>query len=252
MRRRTVQPEIRSFVSVLRSPVTLFDRSKTKNANCFKEQRFWQRKLWTQCPSRGEKLRCTFLARKSAKLFANSKVEMFVKERCKIHRQFQRFGKERCKIPHQFQCYYGDVTSVSHTLSLCISLSPSAPHAQYRKRFRASYNTQFHGVLSSFGAYFSSNSPIILPSLANRRKRKFIESTTQKCRALACLAIVISDIFCAEFDGLIFQFPFLYLIYHDSRYALDIVIFWMSFWGFDFDFCQSYYNTGKSLYPVTL
>ena len=33
---------------------------------------------------------------------------------------------------------------------------------------------------------------------------------TQKFRALACLAIVISDISCAEFDGLIFQFPLLY------------------------------------------
>ena len=36
--RRTVQPEIRSFVSVLRSPVTPFDRRKTKNANCFEER----------------------------------------------------------------------------------------------------------------------------------------------------------------------------------------------------------------------
>ena len=33
-----MQPEIRSFVSVLRSPVTPFDRSKTKNANCFEER----------------------------------------------------------------------------------------------------------------------------------------------------------------------------------------------------------------------
>ena len=32
------QPEIQSFVSVLRSPVTPFDRSKTKNANCFEER----------------------------------------------------------------------------------------------------------------------------------------------------------------------------------------------------------------------
>ena len=39
-----MQPETRSFVSVLRSPVTPFDRgksivksAKTKNANCFKE-----------------------------------------------------------------------------------------------------------------------------------------------------------------------------------------------------------------------
>ena len=72
---------------------------------------------------------------------------------------------------------------------------------------------------------------------------KCLRRKTQKCRALACLAIIISDIFCAEFDGLIFQFPLLYPIYHYSRYALDIVVFWMSFWGFDFDFCQSYHNT---------
>ena len=88
-----------------------------------------------------------------------------------------------------------------------------------------------------------SNSPIFLPFLANRRKRKFVERKTEKCWALACLAIAISDILCAEFDGLIFQFPLLYPIYHYSQYALDIVIFWMSFCGIDFDFCQSYHNT---------
>ena len=32
-----MQPEILSFVSVLRSPVTPFDRTKTKNASCFEE-----------------------------------------------------------------------------------------------------------------------------------------------------------------------------------------------------------------------
>ena len=79
-------------------------------------QPFWQRKVWTQRPSRGEKLRCKFLARKSAKLFSNSKVQIFGKERCKIHRQFQR--------------YTDDVTSVS------LSLSPSL---YYRKRVSASY-----------------------------------------------------------------------------------------------------------------
>ena len=56
----------------------------------------------------------------------------------------QIFGKEKCKSHHQFQRYLGDVTSVSLSLSLSLSLylslSPSAPHAQYRKRFRASYN----------------------------------------------------------------------------------------------------------------
>ena len=53
----------------------------------------------------------------------------------------------------------------------------------------------------------------------------------------------VSDTFWAEFDGLIFHSPLLYPIYHYSRYALDRAIFWMSFWGFDFDFCQSYHNT---------
>ena len=55
-------------------------------------------------------------------------------------------------------------------------------------------------------------------------EKKIVGRKTQKCRALACLAIIISDIFCAEFDGLIFQFPLLYPMYHYSRYALDIVI----------------------------
>ena len=58
-------------------------------------------------------LRCTFLARRSAKLIDNFSATM--------------------------------VTSLpSFSLSLCISLSlslsPNVPHAQYRKRFRASYN----------------------------------------------------------------------------------------------------------------
>ena len=37
-----------------------------------------------------------------------------------------------------------------------------------------------------------SNSPIFLPSLANRRKRKFVERKTQKYQALACLATIKS------------------------------------------------------------
>ena len=53
---------------------------------------------------RGE-TKVQILARKSAKLFANTKVQIFGKERCKIHRQFQRFGNKRCKIHRQFQRY---------------------------------------------------------------------------------------------------------------------------------------------------
>ena len=87
MRRRTVQPEIRSFVSVLRSPVTPFDKSKTKNENCFEECNvFGNGKCELNAIKEGGKrcnflarnvqnsspiLRCTFLARKGAKLIAN-------------------------------------------------------------------------------------------------------------------------------------------------------------------------------------
>ena len=71
-------------------------------------QIFWQGKAQNSSPI----LRCTFLARRSAKLIARQ----------------------------------GDVTSVflslslSLSVSLSLSLSPNVPHAQYRKRFRASYN----------------------------------------------------------------------------------------------------------------
>ena len=87
---------------------------------------------------RGETEVQIFLARNSAKLFVNTKVHIFGKtEKCKTHRQFSRDN--------------GDVTSVflslslSLSLSLYLSLSPNVPHAQYRKRFRACYNSALTG-----------------------------------------------------------------------------------------------------------
>ena len=72
-------------------------------------QIFWQGKAQNSSPT----LRCTFLARRSAKLIANFSATMLT-----------------------------SLPSFSLSLSLCISLSlsPNVPHAQYRKRFRASYN----------------------------------------------------------------------------------------------------------------
>ena len=130
MRRRTVP----SFVSVIRSPVTPFDRSKTlrwtmrtasksatflatENVNSAPFKRgerganFWQGKVQNSSPI----LRCTFLARKSAKLIANFNATLVT------------------SLPSHS-------LSLSLSLSVSLSLSPSAPHAQYRKRFRASYN----------------------------------------------------------------------------------------------------------------
>ena len=144
MRRRTVQPEIRSFVSVLRSPVTLFDRNKTKNGNCFEESNvfgngkcelsaiqdgrnwganFWQGKAQNCSPI----LTCKFLARKSAKLIAN-------------------FSATKVTSLPSLSLSLSLSVSLSLSLSLSVSLSLSlslslSPRAQYRKRFRAFYNT---------------------------------------------------------------------------------------------------------------
>ena len=134
--------EIRSFVSVLRSPVTPFDRSKTKNANCFKECNvFGSGKCELSAIQDGRK-RCKFLARKSAKLFANTKVPIFGKEMCKTHRQFQR--------------YYGDVTSVSLWISLSLflslSLSLSLSFSLTERTSRTIDHLRNYGLGTMFGA----------------------------------------------------------------------------------------------------
>ena len=74
-------------------------------------QIFWQGKAQNSSPM----LRCTFLARRSAKLIANFSATMVT------------------SLP-SFSL------SLSLSLYLSLSLSPNVPHAQYRKRFRASYN----------------------------------------------------------------------------------------------------------------
>ena len=52
------------------------------------------------------------------------------------------FGKGKCKVIANFSAtMVTSLPSLSVSLSVCISLSPNIPHAQYRKRFRASYNT---------------------------------------------------------------------------------------------------------------
>ena len=83
MRGKTVQPEIRSFVPVLRSPVMQpFDSGKTKsanftnNVNCFEENNVLGNGKCelSAVPKTGE-----------------TKVHIFGKEKCETHRQFQRY-----------------------------------------------------------------------------------------------------------------------------------------------------------------
>ena len=73
MRRRTVQPEIRLFALLLRTPVTPFDSANfTKNANCFEQ--------------------CNVLATESVNSAPikrrETKVQIFGKEKCKTLRQY--------------------------------------------------------------------------------------------------------------------------------------------------------------------
>ena len=86
--RRTVQPEIRLCALLLWSPVNHAIWQCEEYELFRKVQRFWQWKVWTQRISKDEKLRCKILARKSAKLFANTEVHIFGQEKCKTHRQF--------------------------------------------------------------------------------------------------------------------------------------------------------------------
>ena len=76
-------------------------------------QRFRQRKVWTQRPSRGDKLRCKILARKSAKLFANTKVQILARKCAKFIANFS--ATKVTSLP-----------SLSVPLSLSLSLSHRA------------------------------------------------------------------------------------------------------------------------------
>ena len=68
------------------------------------------------------------------------KVRIFGKGKCELTAIVRIFGMEKCKLIANFSATM--MTSLpSISLSLYLSLSPSVPHAQYRKRFRASYNT---------------------------------------------------------------------------------------------------------------
>ena len=74
-----------------------------------------------KCEGRNEK--CEFLARESV---SSSPIVRI-------------FGKAKCKFITNFSATL--VTSLP-SVSVPLSLSPKVPHAQYRKRFRASYSTE--------------------------------------------------------------------------------------------------------------
>ena len=105
---------IRSFVSVLRSPVTLFDRSDEECELFRRVQRIYvQRKCELSAIQEGSpRKRNKFLARKSAKLFANTKLHILARKSAKLVANFS--ATEVTSLPSH---------SLSLSLSLCISLS---------------------------------------------------------------------------------------------------------------------------------
>ena len=69
-------------------------------------------------------------------------MRIFGKGKCELTAIVRIFGKGKCKLIANFSAtMMTSLPSLSLSLSVSLSLSLSVPHAQYRKRFRASYNT---------------------------------------------------------------------------------------------------------------
>ena len=76
------------------------------------------------------------------------------KGKCKLIADCANFWQGKCKLIANFSAtMVTSLTSlsvcISLSLSLSLSLSPKVPHAQYRKRFRASYNFRCNQATNS-------------------------------------------------------------------------------------------------------
>ena len=98
--------------------ITPFDSAKDAN-------RFQKCNVFGNGKCGGRNWGANFLARKSAKLVANTKVHIFWQ------------GEVQNSSPILARQWWRHFRL---SLSVSLSLSPNVPHAQYRKRFRVSYN----------------------------------------------------------------------------------------------------------------
>ena len=81
-------------------------------------------------------------------------MRIFGKGKCKLIANCANFWQGKCKFIANFSAkMVTSLPSLSLSLSLCISLSlsPKVPHAQYRKRFRASYNRTGQDLIICLG-----------------------------------------------------------------------------------------------------
>ena len=143
MRRRAVQPEIRSFVLLLWSPVTPFDRSKTKNANCFEERNvFGNGKRDLSALQEGRNWGANF---RQGKVQNSSPIQSGNFWQGKVQNSSPNSAFWQGKVQNSSPSW-APLTWRHFRLSLSLSLSPSSPHAQYRKRGSASYTWYLSGI----------------------------------------------------------------------------------------------------------
>ena len=97
----------------------------------------------------------TFPWRKTREMWREKrKVRIFGKGNISSSPIVRIFGKGKCKFIANFSAtMVTSLPSISLSLYLSLSLSPKVPHAQYRKRFRASYNDAITGSLTSVKGY---------------------------------------------------------------------------------------------------
>ena len=157
-------------------------------------------------------LRCKFLARKSAKLSAD-------------------FSATKVT----------SLPSLSLSLSLSLPLSPSAPHAQYRKRFRASYNML--GLISRLNS-LENVLPICVTNHAQAPCLSNIYHFRQQTKGLLCLMSTLKlywyrvpclnkGEFCSFFffflpTSCIFSFRSFWLCYTCFAFPAETLLCWKS------------------------
>ena len=95
----------------------------------------------------------------------NEKCEFLARESVRSSPIVGIFGKGKCEFIANFSAtMVTSLPSVSLCISLSLSLSPKVPHAQYRKRFRASYNTFSHITFLGYN-HMNSRASVFLNSL---------------------------------------------------------------------------------------
>ena len=90
------------------------------------------------------------------------------------------FGKRKCKFIANFSATM--VTSIpSHYFRLSLSLSPIVPHAQYRKRFRASYSRTGQNLIICLGFSITRRAARAIQERVGTKRANFLATERVNC-----------------------------------------------------------------------